>query len=289
MQPELLPPAPVKDRFRILADHNDGYCWTVLYRNHPVLQVRGLLNPDDSMDLVCVQQAELSSDVIHDISNLVLVETLSAASDSQRNSVRCLVEASRPAVSTASLATHGFEPAVRLQAWKHLRDVSGDEDPEIEVRSLSDAITTYGEGSIEELITGCLDSSHDLQALGPVSPHSLLSRWMTLPGPELLMAQDQNRLAGLAVVTQDADAHMVIVEYLGVVKCCRRRGLARRLLKQVRFVSTFDPRQSNTNNIVTYCDRENAPAMQLYMTSGFSPGETHTIWQHVVPRRGPEN
>ncbi|MCH2203544.1 MAG: GNAT family N-acetyltransferase [Fuerstiella sp.] len=289
MQPELLPSAPVKDRFRILADHDDGYCWTVLHRNHPVLQVRGLLNPDDSMDLVCVQQAGLSSEAIHDISNLVLVETQIAASHSQRNFVRCLVESGCPAVSTASLATHGFEPTVRLQAWKYLKGLSGDDDSRIDVRSLSDAVTAYGAGPIEELIAGCLDSSRDLQALGPVTPHSLLSRWRSLPDPELLMAQDQNRLAGLAVVTQDTDAHMVTVEYLGVVKCFRRRGIARRLLKQASFVSTSDPQQSNTNNIVAYCDRENTPAMQLYMTSGFSAREVHTIWQYVVPRSGPEN
>ncbi|MCH2211907.1 MAG: GNAT family N-acetyltransferase [Fuerstiella sp.] len=289
MQSRLLPSATVKDGFRIVADHQDGYCWTALHGNYAVLQIRGLLNPDGPVDLVCAQNAELSSDAIQDIWDQVLVETLIVASDSRRNSVRCLVEAGCPVVSTVSLAAHGFEPTVRLQALRHRSELSGKEDPGIHCQPLADAITGYGTKNIEELIAGCLDGSQDLQALDPVTPHGLLSGWISLPDSELLVAQDQNRLAGLAVVTRDTDACLVTVEYLGVVRHFRRQGIAGRLLKQVSSGCVSDLQQSKSNDIVAYCDRENEPAVQLYRAGGFSPGETHTIWQHDLRDSGLKN
>ncbi|MEO2036358.1 MAG: GNAT family N-acetyltransferase [Planctomycetaceae bacterium] len=279
MQPALLSPAAVTDKLQIIAGHADDFRWLVMSNDQPVLEICGLRVDGNSMELVSVQLTEMSSTTLLRATHLVLTEAIAAAAEHHLNWIRCLVAEDNPAISSISLASRGFERRDSLQAWKDSHPSVPETDPRIEHQRLTTCLRRYGKKAIEALVKNCLEDSHDLRSLGPVNPRCLLSAWMRRRGAEILLARSNNQMAGLAVVTRDPDADLITLEYLGVARPFRRQGHARRLLKQARAMQNTEDGRSEEHVFVAYCDRNNTPAMQLYQTSGFVPGDTHTIWQ----------
>lgn len=235
--------------------------------------------PGGSLELVCAELAELSAKTRSDASSLILASALTAAAENQLTPIRCLVGNSQAAISTASLADYHFEPKDSLQTWKIPHPAEFDPDPMIQHQTLRDCLRTRDVRSIEALVRECLDASQDLQSLDPVDPRCLVSQWKRMSEAEILLARCGNQLAGLAVLTRDVNAQLVTLEYLGVAKPFRRQGHARRLLKRARASRNPHGGPSTAAAFIAWCDRCNTPAVQLYRTSGFVPGDIHTIWQ----------
>ena len=278
MQPELLPPAAVNDHFRVVAAHEEDFNWTAMHNEHPVLQICGLRISDGSMDLVSVWSAEISPETLLYVTNLVLKEATTAATENHLGPVRFLLPDDHPSAGTSGLTENGFVPTATLQVWKTPQTSSHEPDAAIDHQLLSKGLKTHGAQSLGTLVAECLEDSHDLRSLGPPTPHCLMSAWTVFPAAEIFVARDQDQSVGLAVVTRDSDACLATLQYIGVAKRFRRQGHARRLLRQARMVEVASCTLPVVGELVAYCDRQNIPGMQLYRSGGFVQGDTHTIW-----------
>lgn len=270
---------------RVVAEHDSDFYWSVLQDEQLILQMTGLRLSPGVVDLVtglCDREAqEIFPQAVH----ALMADVIATAAGNGVQELRLLVWNDAPVIGETCLVEYGFDPAVQLQTWTAPMTTAQQPDELVDHQTLAAAFSVPGASMLTSLVGSCLEESQDLQALSPPDAEALLDNWETLPDAELLLAREGSEFAGLAVLTRDTQVdsrRITTLQYIGVANTFRRRGYASRLLRQALRATGHSEDPEDPGELIAYCDRDNAPAMELYQRMQFTAGEAHTIWVRTL-------
>lgn len=97
--------------------------------------------------------------------------------------------------------------------------------------------------------------------------HSIasLKARLTRPNSEFLVADDGNRIGGMAFAAATTDARIVMLNQLYVHPACQRQGIGQALLQEVE--ASFP----EARTLRVEVEEANAPAVAFYRSKGFLP------------------